>query len=166
MKNPIRLPNFLRSAGQTSKLAAWQTGRLFRKAAQSALDAVQDVLRAEVVQGNGELVREFVVGKALPVARALLLERMAARLLLRLGLRGALASNVVGWILPLVVEQLLKAGHKSGLFEKVSQHATVQDTLQRLDELRAATWKRLAPDHGTGAEVLPDDTSLPPQLSA
>ena len=60
MKNPIRLPNFLRSAGQTGKLAAWQTGRLFRKAAQSALDAVQDVLRAEVVQGNGELVREFI----------------------------------------------------------------------------------------------------------
>ncbi len=127
---------------------------------------MQDVLRAEVVQGNGELVREFVMGKALPVARALLLERMAARLLLRLGLRGALASNVVGWILPLVVEQLLKAGHKSGLFEKVSQHTTVQDTLQRLDELRTATWKRLAPDRGTGAEVLPDDTPLPPQLSA
>ncbi|MFD2785499.1 type I phosphoribosyltransferase [Hymenobacter rubripertinctus] len=166
MKNPPRLPAFLRSAAQLTGLAAWQTGRLFRKTARTALDAVQDVLRAEVVQGNGELVREFVVGKALPVARTLLLERMAARLLLRLGLRGALASNVVGWILPLVIEQLLKAGRKSGLFEKVSQYATVQDTLQRLDELRAATWKRLAPDHGTGAELLADDTSLPPQLSA
>ncbi|WP_092741873.1 hypothetical protein [Hymenobacter psychrophilus] len=156
----------MRSAGQTGRLAAWQTGRLFRKATRSALDAVQDVLRAEVLQGNGELVREFLVGKALPVARALLLERMAARLLLRLGLRGALASNVVGWVLPLVVEQLLKAGHKSGLFEKVGQHATVQDTLRRLDELRAATWKRLAPDHGTGAQWLPNDHEPPAQLSA
>ena len=166
MKKPLRFPAFLRSAGQTGKLAAWQTGRLFRKTARTALDAVQDVLRAEVVQGNGELVREFLVGKALPVARALLLERMAARLLLRLGLRGALASNVVGWILPVVVEQLLKAGHKSGLFEKVGRNATVQDTLQRLDELRTATWKRLAPDHGTGAQVLPDDHEMPPLLSA
>ena len=166
MKNPPRLPAFLRSAAQFTGLAAWQTGRLFRKTARTALDAVQDVLRAEVVQGNGELVRDFLVGKALPVARALLLERMAARLLLRLGLRGALASNVVGWILPLVVEQLLKAGQKSGLFDRVRQNTTVQDTLLRLEELRLATWKRLAPDHGTGAELLPDDTLPPRQLSA
>ncbi|NVO86567.1 hypothetical protein [Hymenobacter terrestris] len=166
MKNPLHLPPFLRAAGQTGRLAAWQTGLLFRKAARSALDAVQDVLRAEVVKGNGELVRDFLVGKALPVARALLLERMAARLLLRLGLRGALASSVVGWVLPLVIEQLLKVGRSSGLFEKVGQHATVQDTLRRLDELRTATWKRLAPDHGSSVEVLPDDHELPPKISA
>ena len=166
MKIPLHVPWFLRAAGQTGRLAAWQTGRLFRKAARSALDAVQDVLRAEVVKGNGELVRDFLVGKALPVARTLLLERMAARLLLKIGLRGALASNVVGWVLPLVIEQLLRAGRSSGLFEKVGRHATVQDTLRRLDELRAATWKRLAPDHGTGAQWLPDDHEPPAQLSA
>ncbi|MBT9394248.1 hypothetical protein KLP40_13840 [Hymenobacter sp. NST-14] len=166
MKMPTRLPAFLSSAARFTGLAAWQTGHLFRKTARAALDAVQDVLRAEVVQGNGELVRDFLVGKALPMARTLLLERMAARLLLRLGLRGALASNVVGWILPVVVEQLLKAGQKSGLFDKVRQNATVQDTLLRLEELRLATWKRLVPDPGTGAELLPDDTVPPRQLSA
>ncbi|RSK50039.1 hypothetical protein [Hymenobacter rigui] len=161
MKKLPRLPHFLRTAGQLTGLAAWQTGRLFRQAARTALDAVQDVLRAEVEKGNMRQVREFLTGKALPAARALLLERMAARVLVRLGLRGALASNVVGWVLPVVLEQLLKAAHKSGVFEKVRANATVQDTLHRLDELKQATWKRLMPDHGTGAEVLPDDTPLP-----
>ncbi|GAB2787995.1 hypothetical protein HNQ93_002649 [Hymenobacter luteus] len=166
MKNISLFPHFLRTAGQLTGLAAWQTGRLFRKAAQSALESVQEVLRAEVQKGNVQLVRDFLSSKALPAARTLLLERMTARLLVRLGLRGALASHVVGWILPVVVEQLMKAAQKSGLFDRLREHATVQDALQRLEELKRATWKRLAPDHGTGAEVLPDDTPLPPQLSA
>lgn len=166
MKSLPRLPRFLRTAGQLTGLAAWQTGRLFRQAAGAALESVQEVLRAEVEKGNMRQVREFLAGKALPAARALLLERMAARLLVRIGLRGALASNVVGWVLPVVLEQVLKAAHKSGLFDKIRSHATVQDTLQRLEELKLATWKRLVPDHGSGAEVLPDDAQLPPQLSA
>ncbi|GGG53824.1 hypothetical protein [Hymenobacter glacieicola] len=166
MKNISLLPHFLRTAGQLTGLAAWQTGRLFRKAAQSALESVQEVLRAEVQKGNGQLVRDFLTSKALPAARSLLLERMTARLLVRLGLRGALASSVVGWVLPLVLEQLVKAGQKSGLFDKLREQETVQDTLQRLEELKRATWKRLSPDHGSGAEVLPDDTELPRQLPA
>ncbi|RPD44663.1 hypothetical protein DNI29_21275 [Hymenobacter sediminis] len=159
MKKISLFPHFLRTAGQLTGLAAWQTGRLFRKAAQSALDSVQEVLRAEVQKGNVQLVRDFLTSKALPAARTLLLERMTARLLVRLGLRGALASNVVGWILPVVLEQLVKAGQKSGLFDKVREHTTVQDMLLRLEELKRATWKRLAPDHGTGAELLPDDAA-------
>lgn len=159
MKNISLFPHFLRQAGQLTGLAAWQTGRLFRKAAQSALESVQEVLRAEVQKGNVQLVRDFLSSKALPAVRTLLLERMTARLLVRLGLRGALASNVVGWILPVVLEQLLKVAQKSGIFDRLREHTTVQDALQRLDELKRATWKRLAPDHGTGAEVLPDDTA-------
>lgn len=166
MKSLPRLPKFLRTAGQLTGLAAWQTGRLFRQATRAALDAVQEVLRAEVEKGNMRQVREFLTGKALPAVRALLLERMAARLLVRLGLRGVLASSVVGWVLPFVLEQVLKVAQKSGVFDKVRDHTTVQDGLRRLDELKQAAWKRLAPDHGTGAEVLPDDTPLPPQLSA
>ncbi|WP_139921627.1 hypothetical protein [Hymenobacter sp. DG01] len=166
MKNISLLPHFLRTAGQLTGLAAWQTGRLFRKAAQSALESVQEVLRAEVQKGNVQLVRDFLANKALPAARTLLLERMTARLLVRLGLRGALASSVVGWVLPVVLEQLLKAGQKLGIFDKIKEHTTVQDALQRLEELKRATWKRLAPDHGTGVELLPDDTPLPPRLSA
>ncbi|AHJ97966.1 hypothetical protein [Hymenobacter swuensis] len=161
-----RLPDFIRTASQFAGLKAWQTGRLFRKVAGTALDSVQEVLRAEVEKGNVRQVREFLLGKALPAARALLLERMATRLLLRIGLRGALASSVVGWVLPVVVEQLLKVARKSGLFDKLRSTATVQDTLTRLEELKQATWKRLVPDHGTGAEILPDDTTLPHQLSA
>ncbi|WP_426492148.1 hypothetical protein [Hymenobacter sp. 102] len=166
MKPLPRLPHFLRAAGQLTGLAAWQTGRLFRLAARTALEAVQEVLRAEVEKGNMRLVREFLMGKALPAARALLLERMTARLLVRLGLRGALASNVVGWVLPVVLEQVLKAAHRAGLVDKIRGNATVQDTLLRLEELKHAAWKRLVPDHGSGAEVLPDDAEIPPQLSA
>ncbi|RSK33062.1 hypothetical protein [Hymenobacter metallilatus] len=166
MKKSLHLPRFLHTAGQLTGLAAWQTGRLFRRVTRTALDSVQEVLRAEVEKGNMRQVREFLTGKALPAARALLLERMAARVLVRLGLRGALASNVVGWVLPIVLEQLLKAAHSSGLWEKMRATATVQDTLYWLEELKHTTLKRLLPDHGTGAEILPDDTILPLPLSA
>jgi hypothetical protein len=165
MKKVSFLPPLLQAARATG-LRAWQTGRLFQRAIRTALDAVQDVLRAEVQKGNGQLVVDFLTNKALPAARALLLERMAARLLVRIGLRGALASSVVGWVLPFVVEQLIKVGHRTGLFEKIRANGTVTDTLRRLEELRQATWKALAPDHGTGAEVLPNDTELPRQLPA
>jgi len=166
MKASSYVPQFLRAAGQLVGLKAWQTGRLFRKAAQTALDSVLEVLRAEVEKGNVRQVREFLLGKALPAARTLLLERMTARLLVRLGLRGALASNVVGWVLPVVLEQLLKVAQRSGLVDRLRETAPIQETLTRIAELRQATWKRLVPDHGTGAEVLPDDTELPRQLSA
>ncbi|MBC6611419.1 hypothetical protein H8B15_10820 [Hymenobacter sp. BT507] len=160
MNTSALLPRLLQAAKSTG-LAAWQTGQLFRRAVATALTAVHDVLQAEIQKGNMQLVSDFVTSKALPAARALLLERMAARVLVRLGLRGALASNVVGWVLPLVLEQLVQAGHKTGFFNKVQSNTTILDALSRLDELKQTVWKRLVPDAGTGAEVLPDDTPTP-----
>ena len=142
-------------------LAAWQTGRLFRQLAARALDAVRDVLRAEVEKGNLKLVADFLADKALPAARVLLIEQMTVRLLLRLGLRGALASNVVGWVLPFVIEKLIAVGNKSGLFDKLKANPTVSDALDKLDELRSATWKMLVPDPGSQAEVVADEAATP-----
>lgn len=159
MKKPRFLPTLIGAARFTG-LAAWQTGRLFRQLAARALDSVQDVLRAEVEKGNLKLVADFLADKALPAARVLLMEQMTVRLLVRLGLRGALASNVVGWVLPFVVEKLIAAGNKSGLFDKLKANATVTESLDKLDELRRATWKMLVPDPGTHAEVV-DDTEEP-----
>ena len=156
MKKPRFLP-LLTGAARATGLAAWQTGHLFRRLAGRALDAVQDVLRAEVEKGNLRLVTDFLADKALPAARALLLERMSVRLLARLGLRGALASNVVGWIIPFVIEGLLKVAVKTGLVARIRANATVGEALDKLDELRQATWKLLVPDPGTSAEVLDDD---------
>lgn len=156
MKTPQFIPALLGAARFTG-LAAWQTGRLFRQLAARALDSVQDVLRAEVEKGNLKLVADFLADKALPAARVLLVEQMTVRLLVRLGLRGALASNVVGWVLPFVIEKLIAAGHKSGLFEKLKANATVNESLDKLDELRRATWKMLVPDPGTGAEEVEDE---------
>jgi hypothetical protein len=163
MKKPLFLPPLFNAARATG-LAAWQTGRLFQQLAKKALDAVQDVLRAEVQKGNVQLVTDFLTDKALPAAKALLLERMAARLLVRVGLRGVLATNIVGWVLPFVLERLIKVGVSTGFFEKVRTHATVTDTLHRLDELKRAAWKSIVPDAGSGAEVLPDDTPTPAPL--
>ena len=164
MKTPRFLPGLLGAARFTG-LAAWQTGRLFRQLAARALDSVQDVLRAEIEKGNLRLVADFLADKALPAARTLLLEQMTVRLLVRLGLRGALASNVVGWVLPFVVEKLIAAGNRSGLFDKLKANATVGESLNKLDELRRATWKLLVPDPGTSAEVLTDaDEATAPRL--
>ncbi len=161
MKKPRFIPSLagLAGAARLTGLAAWQTGRLFRQLAARALDSVQDVLRAEVEKGNLKLVADFLADKALPAARILLIEQMTVRLLLRLGLRGALASNVVGWVLPFVLEKLVLAGHKSGLFDKLKANPTVSDALGKLDELRSATWKMLVPDPGSSAEVIEDDAT-------
>lgn len=163
MKKPSFLPSFTGIAGaaRLTGLAAWQTGRLFRQLAARALDSVQDVLRAEVEKGNLKLVADFLADKALPAARVLLIEQMTVRLLLRLGLRGALASNIVGWVLPFVLEKLVAVGNKSGLFDKLKANPTVSDALDKLDELRSATWKMLVPDPGSSAEVVEDETLSP-----
>ena len=163
MKKPRFLPT-LAGAARLTGLAAWQTGRLFRQLAARALDSVQDVLRTEVEKGNLKLVADFLADKALPAARVILLERMTVRLLVRLGLRGALASNVVGWVLPFVIEKLIAVGQKSGLFERLKANATVSESLDRLDELRRATWKLLVPDPGSSAEVLTDEAAQVPRL--
>ena len=156
----------LTGAARFTGLAAWQTGRLFRQLAARALDAVQDVLRAEVEKGNLKLVTDFLANRALPAARVLLVEQMTVRLLVRLGLRGALASNVVGWVLPFVIEKLIATGQKSGLFAKLKANATVSEAVARLDELRRATWKHVVPDPGSRAEVLAEDgrDALAPRL--
>jgi|SRR6476661_3430596 len=160
MKKPI-FPSALLGAARLTGLAAWQTGRLFRQLASRALDAVQDVLRAEVEKGNLRLVADFLADKALPAARALLLEQMTVRLLMRLGLRGALASNVVGWVLPFVIEKLLVAGNKTGLFDKLKANQTVSESLNKLDDLRHAAWKMLVPDPGSGVELVEDEDDAP-----
>ena len=164
MKKIRFLPTLVVGAARLTGLAAWQTGRLFRQLAARALDSVQDVLRTEVEKGNLKLVVDFLTDKALPAARVLLVEQMTVRLLVRLGLRGALASNVVGWVLPFVIEKLIAVGHKSGLFNKLKANTTVNETLDRLDELRHATWKMLVPDPGSSAEVLTDNETRVPRL--
>ncbi|SHJ23542.1 hypothetical protein SAMN02745146_2569 [Hymenobacter daecheongensis DSM 21074] len=152
------------SAAKATGLLAWQTGRVFQQLAKKALDAVQEVLQAEIRKGNVQLVTDFLTDKALPAAKALLLERMATRLLVRIGLRGALASNVVGWILPFVLERLVKVGVKTGFFEKVKSHGTVTEALHRLEELKRATWKFIAPDAGSGAELVTEEEIVEQKL--
>ena len=151
------LPGQVAGAARQAGRRAGQTGRLFRQVAQRALDAVQDVLRTEVQNGHARLVVDFLADKALPAARALLLERMTARLLLRLGLRGAFMTNVAGWILPFVLEKLLQAARSSGLLAKLEANPTVADTLARVDELRQAAARLIFPDGDTGAVVLTDE---------
>jgi hypothetical protein len=103
------------------------------------------------------LVVDFLTDKALPTARALLLERMTAQLLLRLGLRGAFMSNVAGWVLPFVLEKLFQVARTSGLLAKLEANPTVADTLGRLDELRQAAARLIFPDGETGAVVITDE---------
>jgi hypothetical protein len=154
---PPALPGQVLDAARQTGLRAWQTGRLFRQLAQRALDSVQEVLRAEIQNGHARLVADFLADKALPAAKALLLERMTARLLLRLGLRGAFLTNVAGWVLPFVLEKLFQAARASGLLARLEANPTVADALTRLDELRQAAARLLFPDGDTGARELTDE---------
>ena len=154
---PSNLPGQVLGAARRTGLRAWQTGRLFGQLAQRALDSIQEVLRAEIQSGHARLVADFLADKALPAAKALLLERMTARLLLRLGLRGAFMTNVAGWVLPFVLEKLFQAARASGLLARLEANPTVADALTRLDELRQAASRLLFPDGDTEARVLTDE---------
>ncbi len=154
---PTQLPRQVLHAARQTGLRAWQTGRLFRQVALRALDSVQEVLRAEIQNGHARLVADFLADKALPAAKALLLERMTARLLLRLGLRGAFVTNVASWVLPFVLEKLLQAARASGLLARLEANPTVADALARLDELRQAASRLIFPDGATEARVLTDE---------
>lgn len=154
---PVGLPSQVAGAARQAGRHASQTGRLFRQLVQRALDAVQEVLHTEVQNGHARLVIDFLADKALPAARALLLERMTARLLLRLGLRGAFLTNVAGWVLPFVLEKMFQVARTSGLLAKLEANPTVADTLARVDELRHAAARLIFPDGDTGAVVLTDE---------
>lgn len=158
---PAGLPGQVASAARQASQRAGQTGRLFRQLVQRALDAVQDVLRAEVQNGHARLVLDFLTDKALPAAKVLLLERMTARLLLRLGMRGAFMSNVAGWVLPFVLEKLLEVARTSGLLAKLEANPTVADTLARVEELRHATARLIFPDGDTGATLVEEEVATP-----
>ncbi|MEJ7659330.1 MAG: hypothetical protein WKG07_06745 [Hymenobacter sp.] len=43
---------------------------------------------------------------------------------------------IVGWVLPLVIEKLIAAGKKSGVFDKLKANATVSESMERLGELQ------------------------------
>ena len=154
---PTNLPGQVLQAARHTGLRAWQTGRMFRQLTQRTLDTVQEVLRAEIQNGHARLVADFLADKALPAARALLVERMAARLLLRLGLRGVFMTNIASWVLPFVLEKLFQAARASGLLARLEANPTVADALTRLDELRQAASRLLFPDGDTEARVLTDE---------
>ncbi|TDN37837.1 hypothetical protein E4631_16000 [Hymenobacter sp. UV11] len=154
---PPNLPGQVLAAARHTGLRAWQKGRLFRQLAQRTLDSVQEVLRAEIQSGHARLVADFLADKALPAARALLLERMAARLLLRIGLRGVFMTNIASWVLPFVLEKLFQAARTSGLLARLEANPTVTDALSRLDELRQAASRLIFPDGATEARVLTDE---------
>ncbi len=154
---PAELPSQVAGAARQAGRQASHTGRLFRQLVQRALDSVQEVLHAEVQNGHARLVIDFLADKALPAARALLLERMTARLLLRLGLRGAFLTNVAGWVLPFVLEKMFQVARSSGLLAKIEANPTVANTLGRIDELRQAAARVIFPDGETGAVVLTEE---------
>ncbi|MGI4832100.1 MAG: hypothetical protein ACRYFK_01425 [Janthinobacterium lividum] len=154
-------PQLLETVRHTGQRAS-QTGRWVSHLTLRALDAVQEVLRAEIESGHVRLVADFLADKALPAAKALLLERMTARLLLRLGLRGTLLTNVAGWVLPFVLEKLFLAARASGLLARLEANPTVAEGLLRLDELRQRAARLLFPDGASRAEVLPDEVASPP----
>lgn len=154
---PAGLPGQVASAARQAGQRAGQTGRLFRQLVQRALDSVQEVLRAEVQNGHARLVVDFLADKALPAAKVLLLERMTAQLLLRLGMRGVFMSNVAGWVLPFVLEKLFQVARSSGLLTKLEANPTVADTLARIEELRQATARLIFPDGETSATLVEEE---------
>ena len=160
MKN-FQLPAQVLGAVRLTGRRASQTGRWFGQLALRALDAVQEILQAEVENGHVRLVADFLADKALPAARALLLERMTARLLLRLGLRGAFMTNVAGWVLPFVLEKLFVAARASGLLARLEANPTVAEGRARLDELRQRAARLIFLDGETGAEELAEAALAP-----
>ncbi|QMU28299.1 hypothetical protein [Adhaeribacter radiodurans] len=119
---------------------SWQ-GKVFKQAAafgikgQQILDvisltrnAIKEELHTEVRNGQYKTVLQFLLNQSVQHGKNVLfdkiIQRVAGRLILRLGLPGGLAVTIASLIVPILVK---------GLAKKAMKNVNVQNLLARLD---------------------------------
>ncbi|MBC7446888.1 MAG: hypothetical protein H7330_02395 [Hymenobacteraceae bacterium] len=93
-----------RTSAEVAQVGAFKLLRISRL----ALATAEDVVRDEVKAGHMGPVATNLKDQARRILGEKLTKRLVAVLLVRLGIRGALASTVVGLLLPLVLEYAVR----------------------------------------------------------
>ena len=132
-----------RSSADIAQVGAFKLLRISRL----ALATAEDVVRDEVKAGHLGPVAANLKAQARRVLAEKLTKRLVAVMLVRLGIRGALASTVVGLLLPLVLEYAVR---RLGQTQAWGRIAAREDVVGLKEKIRA----RLAGRRGGAAEPI------------
>ena len=119
-----------RSSAEIAQVGAFKLLRISRL----ALATAEDVVRDEVKAGHLGPVAANLKTHARRVLGEKLSKRLVAVLLVRLGIRGALASTVVGLLLPLVIEYAVRRLGQTQAWARVTAR---EDVVGLKEKIRA-----------------------------
>jgi hypothetical protein len=120
----------LRASGVLAKLGAFRLLRVTRL----AMATVEDVIAEEVRAGRVGPVTEKLKAGAHKLITDKLARRLVAAMLLRLGIESALASTVVGLILPFAVEYAIRRLGRTQAWARITAR---EDVIGLKDKIRA-----------------------------
>ena len=117
-----------RSSADIAQVGAFKLLRISRL----ALATAEDVVRDEVKAGHVGPVAEKLKAQARRALGEKLTKRLVAVLLVRLGIRGALASTVVGLLLPVVLEYAVRRLGQTQAWARVTSREDVVGLRERI----------------------------------
>lgn len=136
----------LRRATRTSADVAQVGAFRLLRIARLALATADDVVRDEVKAGHVGPVAEHLKTQVRRVLAEKLTKRLVAVLLVRLGIRGVLASTVVGLLLPLVLEYVVRRLGQTQAWARITAR---EDVVGLREKIRARLRGR---DAATGGQ--------------
>lgn len=128
-----------RSSADIAQVGAFKLLRISRLALATAEDVVRDEVKAGHVGPVADAFKNHVRG----LLSEKLSKRLVAVLLVRLGIRGALASTVVGLLLPTVVEYAVRRLGQTQAWARITAH---EDVVSLKERIRARLRGRSGPE--------------------
>ncbi len=141
----------LRASGALAKLGAFRLLRVSRL----AMHTVEEVIAEEVRAGRVGPVTEKLKAGAHKLITDKLARRLVAMLLLRLGIESALASTVVGLILPFAVEYAIRRLGRTQAWARITAREDVVGLKDKISSRLSALGQRISKK--------PPEAALPPE---
>ena len=130
-----------RAGGSVARLGALNLLRISRLALKTA----EDVVREEMQAGRVGPLAAKVAGHARHALTDKLTKRLLAVLLLRLGIESALASTVVGLLLPFVLEYAIHRLGRTSAWERLTAREDVGRVREQVRAHLRTGWQKLRP---------------------
>lgn len=152
--NTATLFHALRRATSTTREVAELGAFKLLRISRLALATAQDVVREEVKAGHIGPVADKLQQQARRALAEKLTKRLVAVLLVRIGIRGALASTVVGLLLPFVLEYAVRRLGQTQAWARLSSREDVVGLKEKIKQ-RLATGRTqpLTPAEPLGESV-------------
>ncbi len=130
-----------RAGGSIARLGSINLLRISRLALKTA----EDVVREEIQAGRVGPLATKMAGHARHALTDKLTKRLLAVLLLRLGIESALASTVVGLLLPFVLEYAVRRLARTPAWERLKAREDIGRVRQQVSAHLQTGWQRLRP---------------------